>query len=203
MRWWLAVLAGVAVTLPVAWLLSFAGTLPFFLGVFFFALFGLLIGAVIYRVAAPCRPYRSTQVIVGTTMIVIAGWGGSIVKESRDFPSDMASEAARKTSDIGDRPVAEFRLEVAGEVRRFLLERYPPGGTLGYMRWALTSGEIEKGDLAAVKRKLSRSQRGWSWAIRVVLSVAGLAFGVASQTWLLRRPADLGAADEIPQTDEA
>ena len=53
MRWWLAVLAGVAVTLPVAWLLSFAGTLPFFLGVFFFALFGLLIGAVIYRVAAP------------------------------------------------------------------------------------------------------------------------------------------------------
>ncbi len=188
--WWVAVALGILISLPLAWLLSFAALLPFFIGLFFFVLFGLLIGAAMYRVAAPGRPFRPSAIVAGTTLVVVVGWGGSIIKEGRDFPSDMAAEAARRTSYIGDRPVAEFRAEAAAQVRRFLGEHYPPGGTIGYMRWILTSGELKKGDLAAVDRTLSRSPNGWVWAIRVALSIAGLAFGVASQTWLLKMPSE-------------
>ena len=44
------------------------------------------------------------------------------------FPSEIAAEAAGLTNDIGDRSVAEFRADVADDVRRFLRERYSPGG---------------------------------------------------------------------------
>jgi hypothetical protein len=71
-------------------------------------------------------------------------------------------------------------------VRVYLREHYRPGGTIGYVRWALTSGEIPKGSLKDVRMKLGQSQRRYSWAIRVVLSLGLFAFGIGSQTWPLR-----------------
>ena len=187
-RWWIAVLVGIVISLPFAWLLSYAALLPFFIGLFFFVLFGLLIGAVAYRIAAPARPFRPSAIIAGTTLIVAAGWGGSIIKESRDFPSDVSAEATRRARDIGESPVSQFRAKVADQVREFLRERYPPGGIIGYVRWILTSGELKKGDIAAVDVNMSRAQNGWLWVVRVALSIAALTFGVASQTWLLKAP---------------
>lgn len=181
-RFWLGTLAALVVSLPLAWLLSYAAALPFFLGVFFFALFGLVIGAVTFRVAAPGGPYGRWTVLAGTTALVGVCFGFTIVKESRDFPSDMADEAVKRTRDLGSKTVAEFRADVADSVRDYLRERHPPGGTLGYMHWTLTEGEIKKGSLPLVNFALRRPQSRWTWAIRVVLSIALLAFGIASQT---------------------
>lgn len=200
-RWWLAVGAGVVASLPLAWLLSHAALLPFFLGVFFFALFGLVIGAVMHRVASPARPYPSATLLVGTTIVVAFGLIGSVVMESRDFPRKMATEAGDKTRNIGNRTIDEYRTAVANDIRRYLREQYPPGGTLGYVRWVLASGRLKKGQIAHVNRTLRRTQyKGW-WAVRVILSAGLLAFGIGSQTLPLKliRERQLRAMDEVKE----
>jgi len=202
-RWWLAVAVGVVVSLPFAWLLSYAALLPFFIGLFFFALFGLVIGAAIHRIASPRRPYGRFALVVGTTLVVGVGWVTSVVKESRDFPSDMAVKAGNETRSIGDRTIEAYRTAVADDIRRFLRERYPPGDTLGYVRWVLTSGELKKGEIADVNRTLQPLQRRFTWAARIVLSIALFAFGVGSQTFLLSKVTErsVRARDNVEQPD--
>ena len=164
--------------------------LPFYLGLFFFVLFGVVIGAAMHRVASPGRPYGQWALLAGTTLVVVAGWLTSVVKESRDFPADMAAEAGNRTRSIGDQTIYEYRAAVRHDVRRFIREHYPPGGTLGYVRWVLLSGELKKGQIAGVHRTLRRPQRGYKWGIRVVLSIALLAYGVGSQTFTLKLAKD-------------
>ena len=181
-RWWAAVGAGAIASLPFAWLLSHAALLPFLLGLFFFMLFGLVIGAVMHRVASPGRPHPRLELVIGTTFVVALAWSVSIIVESRDFPRKMAAEAGDTTRYLGGQTIAEYRSAVADDVRWFLRDRYPPGGTLGYVRWVLTSGELQKGEIAHLNRTLSRGQRKLLWAVRAVLSAALLAFGIGSQT---------------------
>ena len=185
-RWWFAVAVGLVVSLPLIWLLSYAATLPFLLGLFFFMLFGLLLGAVTHRVAAPARPYNWRALLAGTAVLVVFVWWMSLIKESHDFPHDMAKDALRMTRDLGTRTSGEFKDEVADQVRTFLVRRYPPGGTLGYTQWMATSGRINRGELPAVSRTLRRGQARVWYAIRVVLSLALLGFGIGSQTLPLR-----------------
>jgi len=189
-RWWWATAAGVIVSLPFAWLLSYAAALPFYLGLFFFMLFGLVIGAVTYRLAAPGRPYGRFAVLAGTTLIVGVCWTTSLVKESTDFPVDLAADAVGRARDIGQRSVEEYRAAVADEVRGFLSDHYPPGGVVGYVRWILLSGEMKKGEIPSFDQTLRRTPARLGWAIRVVLSIGLLGFAVGSQTFALRRPSD-------------
>src|SRR3989304_7721151 len=92
-RWWAATTVGMVVSLPFAWLLSFAAALPFYLGFFFFLLFGLVIGAVAFRIAAPGRPYGRFAVLAGTTLIVGVCWTTALVKERTGFPADLPAAA--------------------------------------------------------------------------------------------------------------
>ncbi len=190
LRWWSACATGVAVSVPLAWLLSYAAALPFYLGLFFFVVFGLMIGAAVHRVAAPGRPYGRWSVLLGTTLMVAFCWSASMVKESRDFPQDIGVEATRRARELGGRTVAEHRTLVADAVRRHLADRYPPGGVSGYVRWALTRGEFKKGEIERVDHPVRGAQGRWGWAVRVVLSVGLLAFGLGSQTLPLARTKD-------------
>jgi len=198
-RWWLAVVVGAVISLPFAWLLSYAATLPFFIGLFFFVLFGLVIGAVMHRTAASHRPYAKSLLLAGTSIVVLFGWTLTLIKESRDFPLDMAQYAVSKARDIGEQTVDEYHDAVVTQVQEHLLRRYPPGGTIGYIRWALTSGEIEKGEIESVEVTLGQPQRRYLWAIRVVLSFVLLAFGIGSQTLPLRlvKERAVRAIDEV------
>lgn len=185
-RFWFAVLIAAIASLPFCWLLSFAALLPFYIGLFFFALFGLVIGAVVFRFAAPGKPYRGSTVVMGTTALVLGAWGGSIWIESRDLPRDMADKAIRRTPDLRGSTSEEFRGRVAEDVRKFMAERYPPGGVLGYVRWAASNGKFKKGDLASAQVSLALNQTRYLFLIRVALSIGLLAFGIASQTWPLK-----------------
>lgn len=185
-RWWIGVAVGLVLAFPFGWLLSYAATLPFFLGPFFFALFGLVIGAVIHRVASPGRPYAPGVLVIGTTLIVLLIMSITIINESRDFPGEMAAQAAKRTRTLEGRTIYEYRADVSAGARRFLEVKYPPGGTLGYVRWIVTSGEVAPGEIEGVKRRLSPQQGGIIWSIRVVLSFALLGFGIGSLTLNLR-----------------
>lgn len=186
-RWWLGVAVGLAVSLPLSWLLSYAGALMFYLGIFFFALFGLIIGAATFRVASVTRPYRRKHVIIGTTMLVLVPWSLSMLKEGRDFPNDVAARTVQERSlDLKGNPVAAHREIVTSDVRAYLRKQYPPGGILGYMHWVVVDGKISKTDVSSLAKNWHHGQSGFVWVVRVILSLALLTFGVATQTLPMR-----------------
>lgn len=192
-RFWLGIFVGGLVGLPLSWLLAYAATLPFFIGIFFFALFGLVIGAAVHRVASPGRPYARSTLWAGTILLVVGGWLVSICVEGRALPMDFARDVPGWTRDLRGKTRSQFVEDVADRIRSNLRENYPPGGTLGYVRWVVTSGEFPQGSIEGVKRTLRVSQRkGW-WIMRALLSLGLLSFGISTQTLLLRLPRDPSA----------
>lgn len=153
---------------------------------FFFVLFGLIIGAVIYRVALKNAPYPSKPLIIGTTLLVLSIWSATIVIESRGFPTITAKRIADKTLSIGDQSIDEFRAGVAEQVRQFLRDQHSPGGIIGYVHWVLTDGLLQADDFDAIKGTYTAPQIKFWWVIRAALSVGLLAFGIGSQTLSLK-----------------
>ncbi|MCO6438224.1 MAG: hypothetical protein J5J06_14110 [Phycisphaerae bacterium] len=190
-RWVAAVVIGAVVGTPLAWLLSHAAFLPFFLGLFFFALFGLVVGALMHRIAAAGRPYAAMPIVLGTTVVVLWMWGFSIYKESRDFPVQRAEETMEdRRLDLGDHTPASYRAMVRENVQSYLRQAYAPGGFLGYVRFVVRDGVLPKGTVEGIPRTQRAAHRGGVWLLRAGLSIGLLAFGVASQTNLLRLKRD-------------
>jgi hypothetical protein len=200
----LGTVIGSAIAVPIGILLSYGAALPFFLGLFFFALFGLVIGAVTHRAAAPSRPFSRGAVLAATLPIVLVGWWCSILREARDFPGDMVDQVGKQTKWLGDQPIGEFRAETVRQVQNYLIKRYPPGGVIGYVQWIALNGELQRGELEGLERRIARSPRKFWWVLRGVLSLALLGFGVASQTWSLTRvETSRRAQTQIPPADES
>lgn len=184
-HWWMGVLAGAVVMSPLAWLLSHAATLPFFIGVFFFALFGLVVGAVVHRMGVRGGSYSRANVLLGTTGLVLFGWGGSVVLESARFPDEVAKYALEQSLDIGNQTAESFRSDVANRTREHLGQQFPPGGVLGYAKWSLLSGRLLPKDVTGLQRPFRSGQAKFWWAVRLTISIALLAFGIGSQTLAL------------------
>lgn len=194
------VVAGMAASLPLGWLLSYGAMLPAMLGLFFFALFGLVIGATMYRVGARHRPMSIGRLRAGVGLIVAFCWGTSMYFEVREFPSDKAREALHRVPMLPDGMTrSELLHDVERQVRETLKRDHGGDGFFGYAHWALTRSRIEY-RVATVDKPVvltSVQNKGW-WAARVVLSVVLLWFGVRAQVLVLARatdrpPADVGA----------
>lgn len=187
-RWLLAVLAAAGVGLPIGWLLCYGGLLPFFLGLFFFLLFGLLLGAVAYRVGLAARPLTKAAIVAGAAVVVVVTWATSILVEARDFPDQVAGEAIEQHRKLPEGMTPQtFRRQSADQIAAYLRERHPPGGVTGYVRWALSSSRVNP-PAGMLRRPFKSSQpRGW-WAGRVILSIILLFYGVYSQIGPLTRP---------------
>lgn len=192
LRWYVAVVAGAIVSLPLGWLLSYGAALMALLGLFFFALFGLLIGAVMYRVAAPARPITSIHIKTGVAVVVLFCWGLAMAKEVHDFPGDKANYALEKVAPLPDGITPDaFRADVRRFVRRTLTEQYGGSGVLGYTRWVLSSSRMEYTVETMTRPIVLRAvQHRWWWAVRVVLSIFLLGFGINSVVGPLVRETD-------------
>jgi len=186
-RFMLATMVGLLASVPLGWLLSKAAQLPFFLGLFFFPLFGLMIGAAMYRTAHGARPYNTFPVLVGTTIVVLFCWLFSLFMEARDMPVWVAANASRNPRlKLHDQTIEAYRSSVADDVAVYLRQTYPPGGLLGYIRWVSSNGEITNQVAPGLLRPIHAPQRGIWWLVRAVLTVGLLAFGIGSQTFILR-----------------
>ena len=196
-RWWMAVVVGMAVAIPLGWLLSFAAALFVFLGLFFFMLFGLLIGAAMFRIGRTARPIAKWRIRIGTAMVVLVGWGVSMAIECHDFPSDIAE---RTIGEFRVRPDGmtpdDIKRQAAQWVRAHLREHYPPGGAIGYVRWKLSSDRLDV-QLQGVALPLDlhfADNKGW-WLARVLLSILLFAFAVHSIVRPLATPEPADTSD--------
>jgi len=113
-----------------------------------------------------------------------------MVQESRRFVVLTAAEVSRTTRYLGDQPVEQFRSSVENEIRGYITEHYPPGGTLGYVRWCLAGGVIDASDLEGIHLTIRSTHSGIGFAVRVLLSIGLLAFGIGSQTLALKELQD-------------
>ncbi|MCP4249809.1 MAG: hypothetical protein GY778_22430 [bacterium] len=155
--------------------------LPFFLGLFFFTLFGLVVGAVVYRVGQGARPIARGRIVGGTVVVVLAIMTVSLTVEGTDFPGQVADYACKKTRRLPkDMTATEFRDASAQQVGEHLSEHFAPGGVVGYFRWALTSSEL-KPRVAMLPVPFRSSQMRHWWALRVLLSALLLTYGVYTQ----------------------
>lgn len=180
----LAIVVGAALAVFLgATLLTWALSLMFMLGLFFFMLFGLLIGAVMFRIAKPARPYASAPLWVASIIIALAGWGTAIYKEAADFPSDFAQRVMRNAQVyklyIPQGKYHEVEADVRNFITRHLAEKYPPGGCIGYYKLA-ASGAAVHVELANQFRTfdIPAAARWWVWWIRVALAPVLMALAV-------------------------
>lgn len=176
------IVAGMACGVPLSYLLCHGATLPGMLGLFFFILFGLVIGAAMFRVWAPLRPLTSATIGTGIALVVLVAWGGSLVWEGIVFPSDVAKEAVKQVVKIQGKTGGDVRAGAAGAVREYLAQHYPPGGVIGYWRWAMAEKAIEIPIMGARNPKpIPYSGNGWMFIARVVLCGVGLTLAIYSQ----------------------
>lgn len=189
--WHRGILVGIVLTSALGWILARVVWLWFYFGLFFFLIAGLLVGAVAFRVARAARPLGARRILAGAALISIAAWVITVFWEYHHVATTIGVipkyAEARNAAIRAGRPVAEIDAEATDSFKLGLRRNYPPGGPIGYVRWAVTSGEM---DLAVrgYHEKVSISQRGYAWPLRSLISVILLAAGLWSNLESLRSP---------------
>ena len=175
-----------------------AGLLPFVfgvVGVFFFMLAGLVMGAILYRCGRPGRP-MSAGVLVGSAVgVAVVMAGLSMVQEHVAF-KDKAVEYVLKRNQVRVDARVALRSDVAGQIDGVWRERYGVGGIVGYVVWtargAPTFGVAPPDGVAGAVR---HAQGGWSWGIRALLSFVGLGWAIGAQLMPLTREEKVAGGD--------
>jgi hypothetical protein len=198
-RWILATVVTLCGGLPIGWLLATAALLPFYLGLFFFALFGLLLGAVQFRIGSPAAPISRWALWFGGILVVITTWTLAMGIEYLHLYSDAVRFVKESHRMLTPEQVRQVEADTPARIRERLAADYPPGGVAGYMQWAARSGEmavsVTPGGFPLTFRL---RQRPFGFVLRVVISVILLAFGLFSQIGSLTAAAARQASPAAP-----
>ncbi len=206
---------GGLLAIPAGWLMATLALLPLFLGLFFNMIVGLLIGAVVFRIARPAAPFAMRGAIALGAWIAVSAWTAGLAFEylnTRGYDLPWYREGAWQWVSVdGDATrtarlffrhrsmtapeKTSLRVQTREAFDHQLAERYPPGGFAGFLRWsAARQGELEVPTVfSAASLELNPKQRGVPWLIRSTLSLLLLCFAVLSQV--------LGLAKQGARTD--
>lgn len=186
-------IVGTIVAAALGWtLLSFALSLPFMLGVFFFMLFGLFVGAAMYRVAAHLMPVEKNAVVTATLIASLCGWSTAVIKEGIDYPNDFVKQAQKKVHIPNVDGAGE---KVKAELHSFIVDHlntsYPPGGIIGYLRMAASGGAVRIDDLPTRQPRpivIAPRAAPLMWWIRNILCVFSFYIAIRAVTIDLCKP---------------
>lgn len=200
-RYGLATVIAILIGAPLGWLLSHLAMLPFYLGLFFFMLGGLLIGAIQYRIALPAAPMNRRTVLCGSILVILSMWLVSITFEYRHLAPDAVDFVKMERVRMTAAQIKESEEQIPQRIREQLAIEYPPGGLLGYIQWAVRSGQMKVGQTDGGHPLVFRLKQGRiGWPLRVMLSIALLSFGVISQGIGLTKDPN-APRDFEPETD--
>ncbi|MCZ6816583.1 MAG: hypothetical protein O7F76_07750 [Planctomycetota bacterium] len=179
--WYWGLLTAVVLLSALGWLLARLVWLPFYFGLFFFLIAGLLVGAVSFRVARPARPLRRNRILVGVIAVSVVACFATLVHEYRHVAATIGDPptfpAARNAAARKNQPIHAIKAKATEQFRAALANDYPPGGPIGYARWAISSGQMLL-SVEGCEDEVSISQSGYAWPIRglamIVLMAAGL-----------------------------
>jgi len=184
-----SVIFGALFGVPLAVLLSYCAWLPLLIGLFFFVLGGLLVGALMYRLAAEARPVPVRAVRAATLSVVAVMFVVSMLTEYSAKRSHLQRDlalAAAKSRKISDRQQwQQLQMQAAEHVQQ-VFGKYGPG-PVGYWLWAAASGRMA-GLAGQAGGEVVLSQRQLFWLIRVALSAVLLGLGMFMVTGELARP---------------
>ncbi len=171
------------------------------LGLYYFLLFGLLMGAGL-RSLLHSLGIESKMAAIGTGAIVaVLCWMSALSLEARYVPGDAYAHTAEAIRRLPPGVKVADLHRMVNEQAREQLGAFAPGGTLGYMRWAYNDGLI-KANIPGHGETITyiMRQRGHSFAIRVMLSVVLLILGIcymAARRRSTKRPRPM-----FPEADE-
>ncbi len=204
-----AILANLLLVLTLAnfnaWAFSHLGNLFYFLGLFFFILFGVIHGATVFRFLSAFRPIRRPTLICIGCFLVLLTWSGGLALEASYLPEDVY-DATIETFKRGLPPglrAADFKTDVLAQTTDYLRENYGPNLTISYVQWELAGGSL---DLTVRGRERSlayeRPQRGIGFALRVLISLVLVAYGMFSQIGVLTKTKEQLQAEKDAATEE-
>lgn len=187
LRWRLGLVAALVLLLGLGWLLARLVWIYYYFGLFFYLVAGLLAGAVAFRIARAARPIEAGRLIRGVVCVSLLSSVNTMDQEYRHFAGTVGQQPrfpqARNAAVQAGRPAGEIREVAERGFREFLVQRYPPGGLVGYITWSVRSGETQlevEGDRAMILN----DHRGVVWPVRTLgaalLLAAGLWFALES-----------------------
>ena len=127
--------------------------------------------------------------LIGSSVAMIL-MSVSLWAEYRALPGDAAN-AVRKSyyESFSPRRLAELQSYVRGRVEAYLAAEYPPGGFVGYLRWAAASGTLTLPRFQKTGSVTHRARHSQGkWLIRVALSALLVEWAIMSQVLALRDP---------------
>lgn len=180
--------AGLA-AIPLAWLLARVVWLWYYSGLFGYLVAGLLIGGLAFRIARAARPISARRLLAGTLLVTLFAWTAALFFESRHVAATIGGHPrfprVRESVLAAGGTGVDVTREAADAFRRALADRYPPGGLLGYVRWATDSGELDLA-LRDSTEHLSIGHRRYSWLARTIVALLLLVAGAWSGVESLR-----------------
>jgi hypothetical protein len=193
-QWYGAMFISFLLLVAAGFLLGRLIWLPFYFGLFFFLVAGLLAGALSFRIARQARPISRGRIIRGVCLVAIGAGLATLIWEyehvaqtiSEQSGSSRFAEALRAAVKAG-RPPAEIRKAATAEFRSALRKTYPPGGVAGYARWAVKTGEMEL-TVEGHKDTVAIGHRGYAWLSRTLIGVLLIAAGLWASFESLRSP---------------
>jgi len=182
-------------------LLASAGLLPFvfgIVGVFFFMIVGLILGAILYRCGSGGEPFGRRLLLVSVLVPTAAISAGTILFEYRSVVIDHAEQALRvQNKNPRDRKFAAEKAQMRQMIENYWRARFGAGGVAGYVAWTLRGGKFKIGPTDAPERVVvQHKQAGVLWLVRAVISFAALGWAMGAQSWPLgKRPVEAQTAD--------
>ncbi len=190
-RWSLATFLALAITVTLGWLLVRLVWLPFYFGLFFYLVAGLLAGALSFRIGREARPVSGVRLLTGVVLVATVATGVLLVWEYRYIAGTAGSDGrfrdARNAAVAAGRSPRSVEPIAAAAFRTTLKSTHPPGGPLGYVRWAI-AGEGMELTVEGCKDSIIISQKGTAWIVRTIAGGLLLCLGLWLSFESLRSP---------------
>jgi hypothetical protein len=155
--------------------------LPYYCGLFFYLVAGLLAGGLSFRIARPARPIAGRRLLTGvlllslfTTLIITLFEFDYVARTIGDEPK---FPDARNAALSEGRPTSEVSAAATREFKAMLRRAHPPGGAWAYVRWSMAGGKATL-VVGGAREQVRAGHVGWTWPIRTLAGSALLAAGL-------------------------